>query len=75
MEISIRNLVENIADVTGFQGDIDWDTSKPDGQPRRKLDTSRAREQFDWEATTEFQEGLEQTVAWYESHRQEILND
>lgn len=75
MEISIRNLVETIADVTGFQGDIDWDTSKPDGQPRRKLDTSRAREQFDWEATTGFQEGLKQTVAWYESHRQEILND
>jgi dTDP-glucose 4,6-dehydratase/GDP-L-fucose synthase len=75
MEISIHDLVETIADVTGFQGEIKWDTSKPDGQPRRKLDTTRAREEFDWEATTEFREGLKQTVAWYESHRQEILND
>ena len=75
MEISINDLVETIADVTGFQGEIKWDTSKPDGQPRRKLDTTRAREEFDWEATTEFREGLKQTVVWYESHRQEILND
>lgn len=75
MEISIQDLVETIGDVTGFQGDIEWDTSKPDGQPRRKLDTSRACKQFSWEATTEFREGLEQTVAWYESHRQDILYD
>ncbi|TKX66096.1 GDP-L-fucose synthase [Halorubrum sp. SP9] len=75
IEISIHDLVETIADVTGFQGEIKWDTSKPDGQPRRKLDTTRAREEFGWKATTEFREGLKQTVAWYESHRQEILND
>ena len=75
MEISIRDLVVTIADVTGFQGEIKWDTSKPDGQPRRKLDTTRAGEEFGWEATTEFREGLKQTVAWYESHRHEILND
>lgn len=75
MEISIQTLVETIAEVTGFRGDIKWDTSKPDGQPRRRLDTSRARERFDWEATTEFREGLERTVEWYESHREEIIND
>jgi dTDP-glucose 4,6-dehydratase/GDP-L-fucose synthase len=74
-EISIRNLVETIADVTEFRGDIEWDTSKPDGQPRRKLDTSRAREWFDWEATTDFREGLKRTVEWYESHRREIISD
>lgn len=75
MEISIRNLVETIANVTEFRGDIKWDTSKPDGQPRRKLDTSRARERFDWKATTDFREGLERTVEWYESHRGEIIDD
>ena len=72
-EISIRNLVETIADVTGFDGTIEWDTSKPDGQPRRRLDTSRARERFGWEASTEFEEGLQQTVEWYEEHRNRIV--
>jgi dTDP-glucose 4,6-dehydratase/GDP-L-fucose synthase len=68
-EISIRELVETIRDVVGFEGEVVWDTSKPDGQPRRRLDTSRARERFDWEAETEFRKGLKQTVEWYESHR------
>jgi len=66
MEISIRDLVEKIADLTGFEGEIEWDTSKPDGQPRRKLDTSRAKEQFDWEGTTSFEDGLERTIEWLE---------
>jgi nucleoside-diphosphate-sugar epimerase len=72
MEISIRELVETIADLTGFEGDIEWDTSKPDGQMRRRLDVSRAKEYFDWEATTDFETGLRRTVEWYEEHRTEI---
>ncbi|QIO20875.1 GDP-L-fucose synthase [Haloarcula sp. JP-L23] len=70
-EISIRDLVELIADLTDFDGDIDWDTSKPDGQPRRRLDTARAKDYFDWEAQTAFEEGLRQTIEWYESARGE----
>lgn len=64
-EISIRELAELIADVTGFEGRITWDTSMPNGQPRRSLDTSRARELFGFEARTPLREGLERTVAWY----------
>ena len=71
-EISIRELVETIADVTGFDGQVDWDTSKPDGQMRRCLDTSRAKEYFDWEATTDFEVGLEEAVEWYEANRETI---
>ncbi|WP_267639840.1 GDP-L-fucose synthase family protein [Haloarchaeobius amylolyticus] len=66
MEISIRELVETISDVTGYEGDVEWDTSKPDGQMRRCLDTSRAKEYFGWEATTGFDTGLERTVEWFE---------
>jgi GDP-L-fucose synthase len=68
-EISIRDLAELVADVTGFDGRIRWDTSMPNGQPRRALDASRARELFGWEARTALREGLEQTVAWYRSRR------
>jgi len=66
MEVSIRDLVEKIADLTGFEGEIEWDTSKPDGQPRRRLDTSRAKERFGWEATTSFEDGLLKTIEWFE---------
>ena len=69
-EISIKALVETIARLTGFEGEIVWDTSKPNGQPRRKLDTSRAKARFGFEATTRFEEGLRQTVAWYVTGRQ-----
>ena len=69
-EISIRDLVETIAEETGFEGTVDWDTSKPDGQPRRKLDTTRARESLDWEASTAFREGLRETIEWYEANRE-----
>lgn len=75
MEISIRELVEMIADVTGFDGEIEWDTSKPDGQMRRRLDVSRAKEYFDWEAETDFETGLRRTVEWYEAHRNEIIDE
>ena len=66
-EISIRELAELVADLTGFEGRITWDTTMPNGQPRRALDASRARELFGWEARTALREGLEQTVAWYRS--------
>ena len=64
-EISIRELAELVADVTGFEGEIVWDTSMPNGQPRRKLDTSRAKELFGFQARTSLREGLARTVAWY----------
>jgi GDP-L-fucose synthase len=67
-EISIRDLVELIAEATGFTGEIRWDTSKPDGQPRRVLDTTRAAEQIGFEATTSFADGLRTTVDWFREH-------
>jgi GDP-L-fucose synthase len=68
-EISIRELAELVADVTGFEGEITWDTSMPNGQPRRRLDTSRAKELFGFEARTPLRDGLERTVAWYRTQR------
>ena len=68
-EITIRELVEVIARLTRFEGEIRWDPSKPDGQPRRALDTSRAREQFGFTAATSFEDGLRATVEWYERAR------
>jgi GDP-L-fucose synthase len=67
-EISIKDLAEAIGEATGFDGEIVWDTSKPNGQPRRKLDTTRARELFGFEAKTPFREGISRTVAWYREH-------
>ncbi len=67
-EISIRELAELVADVVGFRGKITWDTSMPNGQPRRSVDATRARELFDFEAQTPLREGLERTVAWYRRH-------
>jgi GDP-L-fucose synthase len=64
-EISIRDLASLVADLTGFDGEILWDTSRPNGQPRRKLDTTRAEELFGFRARTLLREGLEKTVAWY----------
>jgi GDP-L-fucose synthase len=65
-EITIRDLVGLIVRLTRFAGEIRWDPSKPDGQPRRALDTSRAREQFGFVATTVFEDGLRRTIEWYE---------
>jgi GDP-L-fucose synthase len=70
-EITIRDLVTLIVQLTGFQGEIRWDPSKPDGQPRRALDTSRARERFGFVARTSFEDGLRATVRWYEGTRAE----
>ncbi|MCK4225939.1 GDP-L-fucose synthase [candidate division WOR-3 bacterium] len=64
-EITIKDLVTLIVELTGFEGEIRWDTSKPDGQPRRMLDTSRARKKFGFEAKTDFREGLKKTIEWY----------
>jgi GDP-L-fucose synthase len=64
-EIKVKDLVERIAALTGFQGRIHWDTSKPDGQPRRCLDVSRAAEAFGFRAATSLEEGLKRTVDWY----------
>jgi len=68
-EITIRDLVRLIANLTGFQGEIKWDTDQPNGQPRRKLDTSRAEREFGFRSTTSFPEGLKRTIEWYERHR------
>jgi GDP-L-fucose synthase len=68
-EISIRDLAELIADLSGFQGSFAWNASMPDGQPRRMLDVSRARERFGWEARVPLEEGLAATIAWYREQR------
>jgi GDP-L-fucose synthase len=68
-EISIKNLAELIAALTGFNGKLVWDTTKPNGQPRRGLDTSRATEYFGWRARVPFEEGLRQTIAWYRQNQ------
>jgi GDP-L-fucose synthase len=67
VETSIRELAETIADLTGFEGELRWDTSMPNGQPRRRLDASRARELFGFEARTRLRDGLARTVDWYRS--------
>jgi len=64
-EISIKNLVELICKLMNFKGEIYWDTSKPDGQPRRCLDVSRAEKEFGFVAKTDFEEGLKETIKWY----------
>jgi GDP-L-fucose synthase len=68
-EITIKNLVEKIVLLTGFKGEIRWDTSKPDGQPRRCLDTRKAEKYFGFKAKTPFDQGLKQTIQWYKESR------
>lgn len=72
MEISIRELANLIGRLTGFQGEFIWDTSKPNGQPRRALDVSRAEKFFGFKAQTPFEEGLRRTIAWYSENREHI---
>ncbi|MFQ5923953.1 MAG: GDP-L-fucose synthase family protein [Anaerolineales bacterium] len=69
-EISIKDLVETIAELTGFKGELVWDTSRPNGQPRRSLDTSRANELFGFAAKTSLEDGLRETVDWYREQSQ-----
>ena len=73
MEISIRDLATTIAAMTGFTGRIVWDTSQPNGQPRRCLDTTRAKALIGFEATTTLDRGLAETVAWYRA--QQVATD
>jgi GDP-L-fucose synthase len=68
MEITIRDLVALIQELTGYNGEIHWDTSKPDGQPKRSLDVSRAQKEFGFDAKMPFREGLQRTIEWYEAH-------
>jgi GDP-L-fucose synthase len=68
-EMPIRELVEVIRELVGFEGEIRWDTSKPDGQPRRRVDPSRAKQYFGFEATTPFRDGLRRTIDWYLANR------
>jgi GDP-L-fucose synthase len=68
-EVSIKDLVEIIVKETGFSGKITWDTSKPNGQPRRKLDTSRAEQAFGFSSHTSFEAGLRKTIQWYQEQR------
>ncbi len=69
-EISIKELAELIAELCGFQGEILWDTTKPDGQPRRMLDVTRMREALNFTAPTNFRDGLTRTIAWYKKQRE-----
>ena len=68
-EIGIRDLAELIAELTGFNGRLTFDRTKPDGQPRRMLDVSRAESRFGFKATTDFRDGLRRTIDWYRAHR------
>lgn len=67
-EISIRDLAELIANQTGFEGELRWDTSKPNGQPRRRLDVTRAKEEFGWQARIKLEDGIRQTIDWYKAN-------
>lgn len=68
-EISIKDLAEKIKSLVGFTGEIVWDTTKPDGQPRRMLDTTRATTEFGYRSTTQFDQGLKETIAWYQKNQ------
>jgi len=69
MDISIKDLTEKIIKFVGFEGEIEWDTSKPNGQPRRCLDVSKAKKEFGFEAKVDFDEGLKKTIEWYEENK------
>ena len=73
MEISIKDLVELICKIMDFKGEIRWDKTKPDGQPRRKLDVSRAKQEFGFIAETSFEEGLKNTINWFSENATAIL--
>ncbi len=67
-DVTIKELVQSVIRLTRFQGDVRWQMSKPDGQPRRQLDTTGAQERFDFRATTSLEDGLRKTIAWYEKN-------
>ena len=68
-EISIKDLTELIAKLTGFEGKITWDSTKPDGQPRRCLDTAKAQKEFGFKSKTNFEQGLKKTIEWYKANK------
>ena len=70
-EVTIRETAETIARVVGFTGELVWDPTKPDGQPRRRVDASRAEQELGWHAHTDFEEGIRNTVTWYLANRAE----
>jgi GDP-L-fucose synthase len=74
-EITIRDLAELVREITGFEGEIEWDTSRPGGQPRRMLDTSRAEREFGFKARTGFREGLQRTADWFRENREWVAED
>ena len=74
VEISIKDLAQTIKESVGYQGKLVWDTSKPNGQPRRCLDVEKAKVEFGFEAKTPFADGLKQTIDWYESVRSKKQN-
>jgi len=71
-EISIKDLTEMVIRLTGFEGKLVWDTEKPNGQPRRGLDVSRAKEYFGWQAQVPFEEGMRRTIEWFKANREKI---
>lgn len=73
-EISIKDLVELIVKKTGYKGNVTWDTSKPNGQPRRKLDTTLAEKEFGFRSSTTFDKGIENTITWYKENRNNLEN-
>ena len=73
MEISIKDLVTLICKLMGYRGEVLWDKSKPDGQPRRRLDVSKAKKEFGFEAKIDFEEGLKETIRWYSSAFEKLL--
>ncbi len=75
MEISIGDLAARLAEKMGYGGRVVWDTSKPNGQPRRMLDVTRARERFGFRAMIDFEEGLAETVTWWRENKQRIVDD
>ena len=74
-EITIRELAALIQELTGYEGDIVWDTTRPNGQPRRSLDVSRAEREFGFRAQTDFREGLRRTIGFFRTNREWVLED
>ena len=74
-EVTIRETVETIARLVGYEGELRWDPSKPDGQPRRRVDPSRAEDVLGWRAQMPFEDGMRQTIDWYLTHRLEALRE
>jgi len=74
-EITIRQLAELLRELTGFEGELEWDATQPDGQPRRSLDVSRAKREFGFLAKTSLSDGLRRTIEWYQTHKMPLLRE